>query len=166
MYRQIEDFLTEWKYESSSTIKLFKNINNSVLNKKGNKNVRSIAVLSWHIAITIKEMMGKAGLNLEGPVEHSQAPDNISDFISAYEKSSDSLIKCIQEKWNDESLHEETNMYGKNWKKGITLSVLVKHQAHHRGQLTVLMRQAGLKVSGVYGPSKEEWAEWNMPPME
>lgn len=166
MYRQIEDFLTEWKYESNSTIKLFKNINNSVLNKKDNENVRSIALLSWHITITIKEMMGKAGLNIDGPDEHSHAPDNISDIVSAYEKSSESLIKCIQEKWNNESLNEETNMYGENWKKGITLSVLVKHQAHHIGQLTILMRQAGLKVSGVYGPSKEEWAEWNMPPME
>jgi hypothetical protein len=25
-----------------------------------------------------------------------------------------------------------------------------------------LMRQAGLKVSGIYGPVKEEWAAWNM----
>jgi uncharacterized damage-inducible protein DinB len=30
-----------------------------------------------------------------------------------------------------------------------------------RGQLTVLMRQADLKVPGVYGPSKEEWEAMN-----
>jgi hypothetical protein len=27
----------------------------------------------------------------------------------------------------------------------------------------VLMRQAGLNVPGVYGPSREEWTAYNMP---
>jgi hypothetical protein len=26
-----------------------------------------------------------------------------------------------------------------------------------------LMRQAGLKVPGVYGPAREEWSLWGMP---
>ena len=30
----------------------------------------------------------------------------------------------------------------------------------------VLMRQAGLGVPGIYGPSKEEWATMGMPPQE
>ncbi|MBI2416475.1 MAG: hypothetical protein HYV28_00920 [Ignavibacteriales bacterium] len=29
--------------------------------------------------------------------------------------------------------------------------------------MTVLMRQAGLKVPGAYGPSREEWAAYGMP---
>jgi uncharacterized damage-inducible protein DinB len=29
--------------------------------------------------------------------------------------------------------------------------------------MTVLMRQAGIKVPGVYGPAKEEWAAYGMP---
>ena len=41
--------------------------------------------------------------------------------------------------------------------------VLVTHQTHHRGQMTVLMRQAGLKVPDVYGPAKEGWATYGMP---
>jgi uncharacterized damage-inducible protein DinB len=35
--------------------------------------------------------------------------------------------------------------------------MIIKHIIHHRGQMTVLMRQAGLKVPGVYGPAREEW---------
>jgi len=26
--------------------------------------------------------------------------------------------------------------------------------------MTVLMRMAGIKVPGIYGPSKEEWEAW------
>jgi uncharacterized damage-inducible protein DinB len=56
----------------------------------------------------------------------------------------------------------EIPMYGEKWTRGFTLYVLIAHQSHHRGQMTVLMRQAGLKVPGVCGPSKEEWAAYGM----
>jgi uncharacterized damage-inducible protein DinB len=166
MYRKIEDFLTDWAYESESTIKVFKNITDAVLNKKDNENVRTIARLSWHITITLSEMLAKAGLKIDGPDEHSEPPENITEIISNYELSAQSVKKQVSANWTDKTLTEEVNMYGENWKKGVVLGVLIKHQAHHRGQLTILMRQAGLKVPGVYGPSKEEWTELNMPAME
>lgn len=166
MYRTIDDFITDWGYESESTLKLFRNISNDALNKKDHENVRSIAVLSWHITITLSEMLKKAGLKVTGPDEHSKAPQTITEIFSEYKNSEKSVTEQVKKQWTDASLNEEANMYGQNWKNGVTLSILIKHQAHHRGQLTVLMRQAGIKVPGVYGPSKEEWAEYNMPTMD
>jgi uncharacterized damage-inducible protein DinB len=166
MYRTVEDFIKEWAYEAESTLKVFKNISDSALNKKDNENVRSIAVLSWHITITLSEMLNKAGLMVEGPDEHSKSPASMDEIIEAYERSAASVSEQVQKNWNDEILPEKVPMYGESWKKGTVLSVLIRHQTHHRGQLTVLMRQAGLKVPGVYGPSKEEWAQWNMPAMD
>ncbi len=166
MIRKIEDFLAEWKYESESTLKLFSHISNDALAAKNHENVRSIAVLIWHITITISEMMTKAGLPVSGPDEHSKPPVAIAEIIKAYEQSSTSLVQLLPKQWTDATLLEEVEMYGDTWKRGTVLNVLIKHQAHHRGQLTILMRQAGLKVSGVYGPVKEEWAAWNMAPMD
>ena len=163
MYRKIEDFITDWTYESQGTLNLLKNISNDALNKKDNENVRSIAVLAWHITITLNEMLNKVGLTVTGPDEHSKPPATISEIIAAYESSARSVTEQVQKQWTDASLLEEVNMYGENWKNGVTLSVLIKHQAHHRGQLTVLMRQSGMLVPGVYGPSKEDWAKYNMP---
>jgi uncharacterized damage-inducible protein DinB len=40
--------------------------------------------------------------------------------------------------------------------------VLISHQIHHRGQMTVLMRQAGLAVPSIYGPVKEGWAQYGV----
>ena len=54
-------------------------------------------------------------------------------------------------------------MFRSVWKKGQVLTVLIRHQIHHRAQMTVLIRQAGLKVPGVYGPSREEWELMKMP---
>lgn len=166
MIRKIEDFLSEWKYESQSTLNLFKLISNEALHKKTHDDVRSMAFLAWHITITLSEMLNKAGIPVVGPDEHSKPPATIDEIISTYEESSASLVKETPKHWTDSNLTEEIQMYGDTWNKGLVLSVLIKHQAHHRGQLTILMRQAGLKVCGIYGPVKEEWASWNMAPAE
>jgi uncharacterized damage-inducible protein DinB len=40
--------------------------------------------------------------------------------------------------------------------------MMIKHIVHHRGQMTVLMRQAGVQVPGIYGPAREEWSQMGM----
>lgn len=54
-------------------------------------------------------------------------------------------------------------MYGMQWTRDTTLNCLVRHEIHHRAQMTVLMRQAGLRVPGVYGPAREDWAPAGFP---
>lgn len=93
-------------------------------------------------------------------------PAKFSEVISFYKLYSDQIFDQVKEKWTDEILLQETNMYGETWKMGKVLAMLVIHQSHHRGQMTVLMRQAGLQVPGVYGPSREEWASMGMEPQE
>jgi uncharacterized damage-inducible protein DinB len=64
----------------------------------------------------------------------------------------------------DDDLARMVPMYGESWSLGQVLLALVVHEIHHRGQMTVLMRQAGLVVPGVYGPAREEWASLGMQP--
>ena len=58
-------------------------------------------------------------------------------------------------------MNKMVNVFGMDMPVQAVFRLLIQHQAHHRGQLTVLMRQADLKVPGVYGPSKEEWEVMN-----
>lgn len=162
MFRKIEDFKESFGYEFETTLKVFNNITDEALLVKQNDSIRSIQRLVWHITITLGEMMGKAGLTIDCPEEHSKPLKDIKAICKAYETAAKSVLKEVSEKWTDESLLEEVEMYGDKWKKGTVLTVLIKHEAHHRGQLTTLMRLNNLKVPGVYGPSKEEWAAWNM----
>jgi uncharacterized damage-inducible protein DinB len=60
----------------------------------------------------------------------------------------------------------EDDMYGEKWPRGRSAHILIDHQTHHRGQMTVLMRQAGLVVPGIYGPAKEAWAAYGAPAPE
>jgi len=166
MHHTIDEFLEDWKYESEATIKILNNLTDDSLNKKVSENVRSAGRLAWHIVTSVGEMAHRTGLAFETVDENAPIPSTSKEIVDEYNRASDGLIKEITEKWKDETLLLEDDMYGEMWKKGKTLGVLVTHQIHHRGQLTVVMRLAGLKVPGVYGPSKEEWANYGMQPQE
>jgi uncharacterized damage-inducible protein DinB len=166
MYRKLEDFINDWTQESESTLKVFNNLTDESLTKKVNKNVRNAGKLAWHITTSIGEMAHRTGLTFKTMDEESVAPATVKEIVDTYKSTSDNIIAEIKEKWNDEKLLEENDMYGEKWAKGTTLKVLVSHQIHHRAQLTIVMRLNGLKVPGVYGPAKEEWVQYGLPSQE
>ena len=142
---------------------MYKNLTDVSLNQKIIPDGRSLGFLAWHIIISLGEMGEKAGLKVSAPPEHSSAPIKASDIAAAYEKAATSIASEVKGKWNDTMLQELIDMYGEKWTRAATLGSLVKHQIHHRAQMTVLMRQAGLKVPGIYGPSHEEWSQFGIP---
>ena len=164
MYRKIEDFEKDWTYESEATLKVFKNLRDDALDQRVTPEGRSLGFLAWHLVLTIGEMLGRTGLTLEAPDESAAVPSSAAMIVKAYEQAARSVQEQVRKNWADASLMEEVNMYGEMWKRGYALSSFIHHQTHHRGQMTVLMRQAGLLVPGVYGPSKEEWAQMGMTP--
>ena len=166
MYYKLTDFISDWTYESESTIKVFLNLTDESLSKKVHEKVRTAGKLAWHITTSIPEMMNRTGLKIESVKEDSPIPAAVSELVNAYKKVSEALITQVKADWNDESLLKEDDMYGEMWAKGKTLGILITHQVHHRAQLTILMRLLGLKVPGIYGPSNEEWAAYGMPAQE
>lgn len=166
MYTSIENFKNDFKNEIEMTLKIFRAIPDDKLKIKPHENIRSLQRLAWHITLTLGEMMGKTGLSIDCPNEHTPAPDNIQDICKTYETGAASVIANVEKNWNDSQLTDLLDMYGEKWSKGTVLDVLIKHEIHHRSQMTIIMRLLGIKVPGIYGPSKEEWAAWNMPAME
>ena len=166
MYSTIQQFTKDFTHEKETTLNVFKAIPNAKLMLKPNDDIRSLQRLVWHILITHGEMLGKAGLTINCPDEHVKPVNDINEICQLYEISANSLLQVVNEKWNDEDLSSELNMYGENWSKGTILSVLIKHEVHHRGQLSVVMRLNDIKVPSIYGPAKEDWAKYNMPTAE
>ena len=164
MYRKIEDFVNDWDYEAGETLRLFKQLTDEALNHSFHHDHRTLGRLAWHITYTLAEMMHTAGLPIE-LIASEPETFKAENLVSLYEKEADAVKRVVQRHWVEEDLAESIPMYGDDWAKGAVLSVLIRHQAHHRGQMTVLMRQAGLKVPGIYGPSREEWEAMGMPAM-
>ncbi len=166
MMRSIADFTTAWTYETEATLKILRNLTDASLAQRVTAGGRSLGVLAWHLVLTLGEMPGQAGLAAGAPAHDAPAPAKASAIVEAYGEAAKSLASVVASSWSDASLTDEIPMYGETWKKGDVLTSLILHQAHHRGQMTVLMRQAGLVVPGVYGPAREEWSQMGMPPME
>ncbi len=166
MYRNIQDFLTDWQHESANTVKIFSAITEETKAVKINPNIRSLERLAWHITETITEMGTKAGLFDENPLEQQPAPATMAELTAIYQDYNQRLAEAVQSRWTNDSLTEEVPMYGESWSKGTVLSVLIGHEAHHRSQMTIIMRMVGLPVPGLYGPSQEEWAAMGMPAMQ
>lgn len=163
MYRRIEDFLQSWEYEAAGTGKMIGALTDESLGQSVAPGHQSLGRIAWHLAQTIPEMMNQTGLSVTGVDPAAPVPDNIAAIKRAYDEASASLAREVKDKWSDATLEIEDTMYGEKWRRGSTLTTLVMHQAHHRGQMTVLIRQAGLKVPGVYGPALEDWAAYGQP---
>lgn len=166
MYRSIEDFDNDWKNEENSTLQIFRNITNETKSIKIHENVRALDRLAWHITQTIPEMGLHAGLMTENLLDGLPVPESFEEIIKVYQEYNALLLKRVKSKWTDSTLGDKVDMYGEVWTKGQVLSVFVAHQAHHRAQMTVVMRMVGLPVPGVYGPAKEEWVQMGIPAMD
>jgi uncharacterized damage-inducible protein DinB len=166
MYQSVFHFRKDWAYEADNTLKVFKLLNNEIINREFSPLVRTPGRLAWHIITTIPEMLGAAGLPVAGPDYTEPMPKTGSEFVSIYKRCSDSLVQNVTLLWNEDGmLAEEIPMYGEQWSRSLVLSYLMFHQTHHRGQLILLMRMGGIAVPGVYGMAREEWIEIGREPM-
>ncbi len=166
MFRKIDDFTREFETEYQGTLKVLRALTDESLAQRVSPGGRTLGRLAWHIVQTQPEMAERTGLKLQGPSENTPVPGSAAQIASAYERSATSLLQQVRDTWTDEKLVETSDMYGEQWPNGLSLEIVIRHEAHHRGQMTVLMRQAGLTVPGVYGPAREEWAASGMPAQE
>jgi uncharacterized damage-inducible protein DinB len=164
MIRRIEDFVSAWKSESEGTTKMMRALTDASLSQRITADDRTLGRIAWHIVRSIPEMMSEAKQPIAGFDLEAATPDSAAAIAENYQSVSRALLEMITTSWTDDSLAVTDDMYGEQWKRGFTLQVLIQHEIHHRGQMTVLMRQAGLKVPGIYGPSREEWSNYGMEP--
>ena len=164
MFTTIEDFKKNWLQESSGTAKILEALTDVSLTQAPSKEDRDIARMAWHIVVSIPEMLSKTGLSPKTVSEHTPIPATATEIAAAYRSVATEALALISDQWSDETLNVSDDMYGMRWKRGETLEVLIRHEIHHRGQITVLMRMAGLRVPGIYGPAREDWANMGMEP--
>jgi uncharacterized damage-inducible protein DinB len=163
MYRHISDFLADWQTETASTSKVLEALTDFSLAQPITAEGRTLGQLAWHVVQTLTEMPHNAGLLDNNELESQPVPSSAITFSQTYTRLAQQVAATVEERWTDDQLGHEVPMYGRTMTKRFILSLLIRHEIHHRGQMTVLMRQAGLRVPGVYGPTREDWVEWGMP---
>ncbi|RPJ77859.1 MAG: hypothetical protein EHM13_15405 [Acidobacteria bacterium] len=164
MYRTIEDFRKSWETQREATLKILGALTDESLSQPVAQGSRTLGRIGWHVVLSVGEMARHAGLQVESLPDDAPMPASVADFVATYDAASQKLPDAVAAAWTDEDLAGLIDIYGDKWTRGQTLAVLMAHEIHHRGQMTVLMRQAGLVVPGVMGPAREEWAAYGMAP--
>ncbi|MEW4368441.1 DinB family protein [Paenibacillus kandeliae] len=164
MFTTIPAFVDEWRSVSSHTQRVLDVLTDASLNQGSESNIRPLGQIGWHITTTIHEMVSRTGLQFVAPEGEKKAPASAAQIAEAYRLVSQGMLEAIQQQWTDANLTEMSDMYGESWANGLTLRAVIAHEIHHRGQMSVLMRQAGLRVPSIYGPTREDWIEQGMQP--
>jgi uncharacterized damage-inducible protein DinB len=162
MFSRMKDFSSTWDYEHKATLKILRALTPDSLGTSVNPGGRSLGRLAWHLVASLQEALRQLGMAEGGPRDDAPPPP-LAEMVAAYEQVSGAIAERMPREWTDDLLTGNVTLYGMTFTRGQLLGSLITHQAHHRGQMTVLMRQAGLRVPGVYGPAREEWAAMGMP---
>jgi len=167
MFRRLDDFSRAWTDEAKHTLAVFEAIPDRAMTAAIAPEHRDLGRLAWHLVESVIEMSTRMGLAIPGAERVKggfidAVPASLAEVAEVYAAASAALLKGL-EAWSDADLEREDELYGETWRRGVTLHAIIVHQAHHRGQMTVLMRQAGLRVPSIYGPVKEGWAEYGVP---
>lgn len=164
MFYKIEDFAREWKQEYELTLKLMDALTDRSLEQAVGDERRTLGQIAWHLVDSLR-YMSHFGLAFEGAEGDKTAPGSAAVIASQYRAIGQSLLDAVASQWTDADLLSQHEIMGELWDNGASLRFTLMHQAHHRGQMTVLMRQAGLPVPGLYGPSYDEWIEKGLAPL-
>lgn len=163
MYKTIAEFDADLTEQSGATLKTLKALTDASLAQAVTPEGRTLGRIAWHIVGSLVEMPAHAGLPIDGALATSPVPATAAEVVAGYEEALRLCRQALTEGWSAADLSGEIPIYGQSWSRSRLLWVVLMHEAHHRGQMTVLMRQAGLAVPGVAGPSREEWAAYGMP---
>lgn len=164
MYHTLDEFFKEYQSERDGTQKIFNALSDVSLGQSVAQDHRTIGRMGWHLITTYPEMTGYSGIVITTATKEAPVPSSAAQIAQTYGKVTQEMIDFMKANWKDSELKVEKDFYGEKWSIALMLSILIKHEIHHRGQMTVLMRQAGLKVPGVYGPSYDEWSGYGQNP--
>jgi uncharacterized damage-inducible protein DinB len=159
MYTSMNAFLEDCTQEAELTLKVLDKLTDESLKQAvSDAQPRTLGELAWHLVGSYGAFLDSAGLKMEGP-DLSKQPAFAADIAKNYRKVHDIAISALKEQWTDAKLPEKLVLFGfiDTTHAGV-LQFLIRHQIHHRGQMTILMRQAGLEAPSIYGPNEEETA--------
>lgn len=155
MYRTVNDFLNDWSYSVQGTLKALQSLSDDKLDQAITQGHNTLGWLGWHLATSPVLFMDQIGLKVGPAGDPKQIPNKASEIVDVYSKIAEEVKRAVEQNLNDESIVEIVETFVGKMPRGAVLRKLIDHQTHHRGQMTVLLRQAGLHVPGVSGPTKE-----------
>jgi uncharacterized damage-inducible protein DinB len=160
----IQEILQELDAESAATRRALARVRDEKLDWRPHEKSLSLGQLAYHIA-AIPGRIAEVAMQdtfVAGPVPRPSVGSS-AEALSLLEQSLARATELISALSDDD--------LGRPWRMvigdqqavlprgAVIRSVLLNHWYHHRGQLTVYLRQTEASVPSVYGPSADEMPE-------
>ncbi|GIP33530.1 DinB family protein [Paenibacillus sp. J2TS4] len=156
MYRKIDDFIADWNEQTAGTLRVIEAITDDKLGQAIVEGHSTLGWLGWHLATSPAFFTGLVGVKVQPAGTRDDVPGKVSEIAEAYRRMAADVQEGVTSALTDDMLSETVSAMGREMARGKLLRTLLAHDTHHRGQMTVLLRQAGLTVPGVMGPTKEQ----------
>lgn len=154
--------IDELNQEAPATRRLLERVPQEKLGWKPHPKSRTLGALALHIAMLpmgITELITPAVS--EAPGSHEAEPKSVDEILSMFDRSVATANAKVKS-WGDEGLQVPWQMT-KNGRTLIELpraamlrTILLNHWYHHRGQLTVYLRELDVPLPGIYGPTADD----------
>ncbi len=159
----IDGMLQELEQEAQTTRRVLERVPGSQLAWRPHEKARTLGQLALHVAIVpggVAELIASPS-PAQAPTFSDPSPDSASELVPALEQSIAKAKQVLGGMDDATLLATWRMMQGERElfavpRVALLRSIMLNHWYHHRGQLTVYLRQLGLPVPSIYGPSADE----------
>lgn len=158
----IQMLLSELDHEARATRRLLERVPGDCLNYRPHEKSMTLGQLALHLAVVPG---GIAQLSRRSPAQvpefKHQSPQTAAELVPTLERSLATAHEVLGG-LDDAALGETWRLVDGDREVvaqpvGVMLrALMLNHWYHHRGQLCVYLRQVGVPVPSVYGPSADE----------
>jgi uncharacterized damage-inducible protein DinB len=158
----IDGMLMELEQEAKTTRRVLERVPGDQLGWKPHKKARTLGELALHVASTPGAVATLAcESEIQAPDFRDQAPQSAAELIPALDESVATAKRLLASM--DDARLSETWRVKRNGQEVLAIpraallrSIMLNHWYHHRGQLSVYLRELGVPIPSIYGPSADE----------
>lgn len=160
--RLADQLIQELKMEAATTRRVLERVPDAHLSWKPAEKSRTLGQLAMHIAVNPGSTASLVTENpRQLPMFSDPEPANTAEIVEALDRSVQQAADVLGA-MDDASLMETWRvLHGTRELMALPRiaflrSVMLNHWYHHRGQLSVYLRQLSVPVPSIYGPSADE----------
>lgn len=158
----IDALLQELEHEALTTRRVLERVPDAQLTWRPHKKARTLGELALHVATVPGAVATIASQSrVQAPDFIDPSPKSASELIPALDDSI-AKAKSLLSGMDDATLNGMWRlMRGEREvfaipRVALLRSIMLNHWYHHRGQLSVYLRELGVAVPSIYGPSADE----------
>ena len=158
----VDAFVQELEQEAQTTRRVLERVPDAHLGWKPHEKSMTLGQLALHVAVVPGAVAEVAAQSTASVPEFAHpAATSAAELVPALDESI-SKAKRVLAGMDDAALDATWQLVSGDRvvlalpRKAILRSIMLNHWYHHRGQLSVYLRQLGVRLPSIYGPSADE----------